>query len=474
MFCASQNLLAGVYRDPSITKTSDPQGCAARKEDTDRIFDDALASVSELLLYCSPLRGKWKAPNHPFLLPSKGEPPADWVRSGPGAMTRAWCMFEIVTALGKGCELHVVLSPSDTKGFTDLLLNNFDKIAGMVAGLNAEEAQISKVEDREYILGKVEGLQGGLGTVTATACDALRKWLVEQGQRAVEGLTDRKRKGPKGSTLLNNLGLLLQDQGDLQGAEKLLREALEVRRQTLGDRHPHTLISINHLGMLLNDQGDLQGAEKLLREALEVRRQTLGDRHPHTLISINHLGMLLNDQGDLQGAEKLLREALEVRRQTLGDRHPHTLISINHLGMLLNDQGDLQGAEKLLREALEVRRQTLGDRHPHTLISINHLGMLLNDQGDLQGAEKLLREALEVRRQTLGDRHPHTLISINHLGMLLNDQGDLQGAEKLLREALEVRRQTLGDRHPHTLISINHLGMLLNDQGDLQGAEKLL
>merc|ERR1740130_249687 len=40
MFCASQNLLAGVYRDAAVTKDSDPEGYRAREEDTDHIFDD--------------------------------------------------------------------------------------------------------------------------------------------------------------------------------------------------------------------------------------------------------------------------------------------------------------------------------------------------------------------------------------------------------------------------------------------------
>jgi len=40
MFCASQTLLAGVFRDPAVTKEADPAGYAARKEDTDRSASD--------------------------------------------------------------------------------------------------------------------------------------------------------------------------------------------------------------------------------------------------------------------------------------------------------------------------------------------------------------------------------------------------------------------------------------------------
>ena len=82
-------------------------------------------------------------------------------------------------------------------------------------------------------------------------------------------------------------------------------------------------------------KGDLAAAEPLLREALEARRETLGDRHPDTLISINSLGVLLKEKGELAAAEPLFREALVMRRKTLGKRHPDTLISASNLGLLL-------------------------------------------------------------------------------------------------------------------------------------------
>ena len=68
--------------------------------------------------------------------------------------------------------------------------------------------------------------------------------------------------------------------------------------------------------MLLQDKGDLAAAEPLYREALEVRRATLGNRHPDTLASIGNLGLLLKDKGDLTAAEPLHREAVEGRHAT--------------------------------------------------------------------------------------------------------------------------------------------------------------
>jgi len=260
---------------------------------------------------------------------------------------------------------------------------------------------------------------------------------------------------------LNRLALELQDQGKYDEAEPLHREALEVSRETLGDRHPNTLGSISNLGALLYAKGDLAAAEPLIREALEGQRETLGNRDLSTLVSINNLGALLWAKGGLAAAEPLFREALEVSRETLGNRHPHTLTSINNLGQLLQAKGDLAAAESLCLEALEVQRQTLGDRHSSTLVSIHNLGALLYAKGDLAAAEPQCREALEGQRQTLGDRHPDTLDSIGNLGLLLMAKGDFAAAEPLLCEVVEALRATLGSGHPNTLASIAKLRRLI-------------
>ena len=88
-------------------------------------------------------------------------------------------------------------------------------------------------------------------------------------------------------------------------------------------------------------KGYLAAAEPLCRDALEVSRETLGNRHPDTLTSINNLGMLLKAKGDLAAAEPLFREATKGMRETLGDRHPTTLTCIRNLGALLQAKADL-------------------------------------------------------------------------------------------------------------------------------------
>ena len=90
MFAASQNLLAGAFRDDAAHPRGSA-GYAARKEQTDQIFDDALLAVRSVFFYCSPLTDEWVAPRHGFLSPERAERGVEhpWRRRGPAAISRA-------------------------------------------------------------------------------------------------------------------------------------------------------------------------------------------------------------------------------------------------------------------------------------------------------------------------------------------------------------------------------------------------
>ena len=189
---------------------------------------------------------------------------------------------------------------------------------------------------------------------------------------------------------------------------------------TNGQASPNTLSA---LASELRTFGRYDEAEQLIREAVVLLRENLGDRHPATLSTIpNHLGFLLGK--DLPDRyEPMLREAVAVEwlREKFGDQHPVTLTSINILGALLCEQGEFAAALPLLREALQGHRERLGDRHPDTLCCISNLAGLLHEKRDLVTAERLYREAIEGMREILGDRHPDTRCCISNLAALLRE-----------------------------------------------------
>jgi CHAT domain-containing protein/tetratricopeptide (TPR) repeat protein len=214
--------------------------------------------------------------------------------------------------------------------------------------------------------------------------------------------------------------------------EHSLGEAL--RSEVLRPRHPYTL-SLENLAQIYAAQGRYGDAEPLLRDALRVRREVLGPRHPDTLTSLNNLAELYVAQGRYGDAEPLLQEALQARREVLGPRHPGTLTSLSSIAVLYYSQGRYVEAEPLLQEALQTRREVLGPRHPDTLTSLNSLADLYRAQGRYGDAERLVREALQGSRAMLGPRHPRTLErQVNAAAILVNL--DRHGeAVRILQEA---------------------------------------
>jgi tetratricopeptide (TPR) repeat protein len=77
---------------------------------------------------------------------------------------------------------------------------------------------------------------------------------------------------------------------------------------------------------VLSTQGDLVGAERLLREAVELARQS-GDREREAMYVLN-LGYYALVRGDLEGAEPLIRQSVEVYGE-IGDRETAAFALMN-------------------------------------------------------------------------------------------------------------------------------------------------
>jgi tetratricopeptide (TPR) repeat protein len=219
------------------------------------------------------------------------------------------------------------------------------------------------------------------------------------------------------------------EEGRFREATEAARQLLDVHREELGEDHPDYATALSNLALLLQRQGDIQGAEPLLRKVLATRKQALGESHPDYATSLNNLGELLSLREDLEGAEPLLRQALAVRKDVLGESHPDYAVSLSSLALLLNKRGDLAGAESLLAQTLDIRREMLGEFHPDYAAGLSNLANLLVERGELTRAEALLRQALDIRRAALGEHHPDSLATSSNLTRLLQRRAEMSRSE---------------------------------------------
>ena len=100
-----------------------------------------------------------------------------------------------------------------------------------------------------------------------------------------------------------------QDEGEGQ-----IRRALEIRRGLAPEGGSTDLAeSLCDLGWLLQRKGDLEGAERYLREGLDLNRKLLGDKSDVLATNLHSLAVVLIDRGKRDEGVALVKESLGIR-----------------------------------------------------------------------------------------------------------------------------------------------------------------
>ncbi len=323
------------------------------------------------------------------------------------------------------------------------------------------------------LLGQPE-LEAQLLTVIGRVYRMLGQY--DKAQPLLEEAVAIGRRRPESEGLaqsLNDLGALRNQRGDYIAAERIVLEALAMRRRLLGPDHADIAVTLEVLSRIYTLHGNNKRAEPLLREALQIRRKVLGEEHSETATSLNDLALVLWENGELSSAAALFRQALVIFRK-IGPDDANTAAVINNLALVTEDLGDRPGAIALFRDALSIRRKLLDKNHPSIANSLNNLSHPLREEGKYDEAASLLREALEIGRSVLGDEHPLTgtyMLNLAHVELL---QGQLADAEPLARRALEILRRTYHKDSWRIASAKSVLGGVLVGLGRYDEAEPLL
>ncbi len=296
---------------------------------------------------------------------------------------------------------------------------------------------------------------------------------------------------------------------DVVEAERLYLKALHIKPRSSGIREVDVklgLPAIAYAQFLAENRKDLDGAEKLYREAMEK------DPDDATTIA-SYAAFMFQLRLKLDDAEKLYSKALSIAPNDTAALTGMALLK--HLGrrdfdeaerlyklaiasttydvtaywgygdLLAKVRRDYAGAEKQYRKAMDI--------DPNSPLPYGSLGQLWLDRGDLVQAEKAARKALELEprygfsHRILGEiafRKPSGIDeaivhfkkavelnaqdaeSIKALGNLMRSpKGNLAEAERLYKQALALNQNDAQ--------AINGLGNIRLDQNQLAEAELL-
>ncbi len=292
--------------------------------------------------------------------------------------------------------------------------------------------------------------------------------------RAAAGIEGKFEKQPLvEASIRQTIGETYRDLGLYPEAQRQVERALELRRQSLGDNHPDTLISMNSLASLYESQGKIALAEPLYLKVLEIRRRMLGEQNPQTLNTANGLANLYTDKGNYAQAEALQRKTLDVQRRVLGEEHPDTLLTMNDLALTYMNQRKFTQAEPLWTKVVEGLRRVHGEQHPDTLDALGNQAVNFWGEGKYEQAESMSKEVLQISRRTLGEDHPKTLQFMSVLAATYFAQRKYAEAEPLQAKVVESRRRVIGEENLFTLRSMANLAATFQEEGKLAQANSL-
>ena len=200
----------------------------------------------------------------------------------------------------------------------------------------------------------------------------------------------------------------MTDGGDLNAAIPLMQRAVAMQRELRGNEpHPDLAEVLNDMGYVFDENGDLDDAEKFYRESLAMNRRLLGDKHPYIANELENVAITAQDKGDLAGAETLYRQSLEMHRELLGEDHPEVGRTLFNLASLQYDRGETSEALANMRQVLAIYRKAYPPDHPEIASVLNVMGFVADDGRRLRPRPTgHLQEGLAMRRRLFSDKSP--------------------------------------------------------------------
>jgi len=265
-----------------------------------------------------------------------------------------------------------------------------------------------------------------------------------------------------------NLAILHGSTGDLGRAIDYNKEAISIQRIDEGQRE-HLARSLQNLGVLYGKIGDAPEAEKLCREAADIRFEVLGPDHPDVGIGLLNLADCLREAGKLEEAMRYYQQAGAIHKKGDMEDTPSCATVLNGLGLCYLEMGmaaataedghpelpafsdatirdqALHRSEQLFMAARDVYHRAVGQEHRRYAEPLHNLALLRMCIGDCERAGPLCREVIEIEQHQLGSDHATLATSYGSMATVCAATHRLDEAMTWLKRNLEVHDKTMAE-----------------------------
>lgn len=203
-------------------------------------------------------------------------------------------------------------------------------------------------------------------------------------------------------------------------------------------------ITCDELGNLYKAQKNFPMAERLFREALDIKSTVLGNEHLSLANSYDNLGELALAKEQLTDAQYFFEDSLAMTEKILPSDNPQVYARLDKLAKCLLKQSKYSEAQQLYVRARDFWK-TEPARNGDDARAMFSLGSLLVDQKNYEGAAPMLQQALERAEQIHG---PDSVVVVPYLQRLayalyyLDRKPEMESLKARVNDILGITPQT--------------------------------
>lgn len=229
--------------------------------------------------------------------------------------------------------------------------------------------------------------------------------------------------------------------GDIGGAERLARDAIDVARELHGARSIELVGHLETLAKVLHEGARFPEALAVLHEAIGIVEAAGGAGNASAAVLHMSVADALRVQRKYDEALPEYETALAIEREQLPRDHVILGGTLIRLGDLQRRTGRLDAADASLAEAIGILAKTPGGQYAQAL---QFHGNLARAQGRLELAAQRYRASFEAFRAATGDS-VYTWLTALEVVSVLAELGRLDDADALAAQAVAAMAQLSSD-----------------------------
>jgi tetratricopeptide (TPR) repeat protein len=262
------------------------------------------------------------------------------------------------------------------------------------------------------------------------------------------------------ATLMDNIGTVYNDKGDLDRALKYYTEAQQIRDRLGLQNTAGYAALINNIGNAYNRKGDLDRALKYYTNSQQIfDRLGLQNTEGYAAL-MNNIGTVYNDKGDHDRALKYYMDDQAIEdRFGLQNTAGYANLMIN-IGNVYNRKGDLDRALKYYTESQQIRDRLGLQNTTYYASVLMDIGYVYGSKSDLDRALRYYMDSRQIwERLGLQNTADYADLLYN-MGIMYEKQGERGMAGRYYRNAYDtyLRAGYIGSWKDKALKNAQRLG----------------